>query len=116
MALSSIRQMTSFKILTRDIIMYPTPHKQGLNSVMLTTEQHCLPSIIAKVTVEPLGMDNSLLWTVSNIPTKFSYIFFKKTSMIQTLSNTDKTDTKSQPQWVNSYKLNLFITDTAVIR
>ena len=49
----------------------------------------------------------SILRTVSNVPTKFSYIFFKKTSIIRT------TDTR--PQIVNSYKLNLFITDTAVI-
>ena len=35
-------------------------------------------------TVEPLGKDTSLLRTVSNIPTKFSYILFKKD-----LCNTD---------------------------
>ena len=34
--------------------------------------------------------DTSLLRTVSNVPTKFSYIFLKKqTSIIRTLSNTD---------------------------
>ena len=53
--------------------------------------------------------DSSLLRTVSNFLTKFSYIFFKKASIIPTLSN-------SRPQIVNSYKLNLFITDTTVIR
>ena len=35
-------------------------------------------------TEEPLGTDTSLLRTVSNVPTKFSYIFCKKT-----LYNTD---------------------------
>ena len=40
-------------------------------------------------TVEPLGTDASLLRTVSNVPTKFSYIFFKKLSTIRTLSDTD---------------------------
>ena len=34
--------------------------------------------IVSKVTVEPLGTDTSLLRAVSNVPTKFSYIFFKK--------------------------------------
>ena len=34
--------------------------------------------------------DTSMLRTVSNVPTKFAYIFFKKTSIIRTLSNTDK--------------------------
>ena len=74
--------------------MYPTPHKQGLNSVMLTTEQHCLPSIIAKVTVEPLGMDTSLIRTplyYGQFPMsrQNSHTFsLKKTSMIRTLSNT----------------------------
>ena len=32
---------------------------------------------------------NSILWTVSNVLAKFSYIFSKKTSLIQTLSNMD---------------------------
>ena len=40
-------------------------------------------------TVEPLGVDTSLLATVSNVLTKFSSIFFKKTSIIRTLSNTE---------------------------
>ena len=35
-------------------------------------------------TVEPLGTDTSLLRTVSNVPTKFSYIFFE-----ENLYNTD---------------------------
>ena len=35
-------------------------------------------------TVEPLGTDTSLLYYVSNVPTKFWYIFFKKN-----LYNTD---------------------------
>ena len=40
--------------------------------------------------VESLGTDTSLLLqTVSNVPTKFSYISCKKTSIIRTLSNTD---------------------------
>ena len=34
--------------------------------------------------------DTSMLRTVSNVPTKFAYIFFKKTAIIRTLSNTDK--------------------------
>ena len=55
--------------------------------------------------------DTSILWTVSNVPTKFSYIFFKILSLIRTM------DTKSWPQRVNSYKLKyLFITDAVVIR
>ena len=33
--------------------------------------------------------DTSMLWTVSSVPTKFAYIFFKKTSIIRTLSYTD---------------------------
>ena len=36
--ISSINEMTSFEILNRDMIMYPTPHKQSLNSGILTTE------------------------------------------------------------------------------
>jgi len=39
-------------------------------------------------TVEPLGTDTFLLWTVSYVTTKFSYISSKKTSIIWTLSNT----------------------------
>ena len=35
-------------------------------------------------TVEPFGTDTSVLRTVSNVPTKFSYIFFNKN-----LYNTD---------------------------
>ena len=60
-----------------------------------------------KCTVEPLGMDTPLLRTVSNVLTKFSYISLKK--------DLYNTDIKSRPQRVNSYKLNLFITNTAVI-
>ena len=41
--------MTSFEILTRDMIMFPIPHKRGLNLGILTTEQHCLPSIIVSL-------------------------------------------------------------------
>ena len=47
-------------------------------------------------TVEPLGTyghlantDTPLLRTVSNVPTKLSYILFKKPSSIRTLANTD---------------------------
>ena len=60
--------------------------------------------------------DTSLLRTVSHVPTKFSYIFFKHKPLQYGLSLMRTTDTKSRPQWVNSYKLNLFITDTAQIR
>ena len=38
------------------------------------------------------------------------FSFYNRLSLIRT------TDTKSRPQRVNSYKLNLFITDTEVIR
>ena len=55
--------------------------------------------ILCSNTVEPLGTDTSPVRTVSKVPTKFSYIFFQKTSIIRT------TDTKSRPQRVNSYKL-----------
>ena len=42
-------------------------------------------------TVEPLGTDTCrLLRTVSNVQTKFPYILLKKTSIIRSLSNTDK--------------------------
>ena len=61
-----------------------------------------VPEVLIDRTIEPLGTDTSLLRTVFNIPKKFSYIFFKKTSVIRT------TATKSWPQRVNSYKLNLF--------
>ena len=44
-----------------------------------------LTLLLGKVTVEPLGTDTSLLRAVSNVPTKFSYIFLKK----KTLYNTD---------------------------
>ena len=40
---------------------------------------------------------------------------FKKPSIIDGLSVIRTTETKSRPQRVNSYELNLFITDTAVI-
>ena len=40
---------------------------------------------------------------------------FKKPSIIDGLSVIRTTDTKSRPQRVNSYELNVFITDTAVI-
>ena len=58
--------------------------------------------------------DTSLLRTVSKVPTKFSYIFFKKKNRKNLCQG--NTDTKPRPQRVNSYELNLFITDTAVIR
>ena len=63
--------------------------------------------IIVK-TVEPLGTDTSLLRTVSNVPTKFSYIFFKN-PLQYGLSLIRTTNAKSGPQRVNSYELNLFI-------
>ena len=62
-------------------------------------------------TVEPLGTDTSLSRTVSYVPTKFSYISSKKTSTIWTLSNADNGH-KIRPLGANSYKRNLFITDT----
>ena len=58
--------------------------------------------------LEPLGTDTSL--------TKFSYIFFKEKPLWYGLSLIGATDTKYRPQRAHSYKLNLFITDTAVIR
>ena len=62
-------------------------------------------------TDEPLGTDTSLLRTVSNVPLKILIYFLqRRLSLIRT------TDTKSRPQRVNSYKLNFFIMDTAVIR
>ena len=69
-------------------------------------------------TDEPLGTDTSLLRTVSNVPLKILIYFLKKKkpSTTRTLSNKKKTDTKSRPQGENSYNLNFFIMDTAVIR
>ena len=66
-------------------------------------------------TVEPLCTYGHLSITdpVSNVTTNFSYVFFKKPLYTDSLKKT--TDTKSRPQRVNSYKINLFITDTAVI-
>ena len=43
--------------------------------------------------------DTSMLRTVSNVPTKFAYIFFKKTSIIRTLTNTDKGHKISAPEF-----------------
>ena len=40
-------------------------------------------------TVEPLGMDTSLIRTVFYVPTKFFTLPLKKTSLILTLSNRD---------------------------
>ena len=37
----------------------------------------------SKYTVEPLGTDISLLWTVSNVPTKYIY-FLKKRNLYNT--------------------------------
>ena len=59
-------------------------------------------------TVEPLGTDTSLLQTVSNVPTKFSYILFKN-PLQYGLSLIRTTHTKAGPQRVNSYELNLSI-------
>ena len=70
-------------------------------------------------TDEPLGTDTSLLrtCTVSNVPLKILIYFLKKKNPLQRgLSLIRTTDTKSRPQRVNSYKLNFFIIDTAVIR
>ena len=72
-------------------------------------------------TVEPLGTDSSIKRTplyYGQFPMSRQnvHIFsFKKPSIIDGLSVIRTTDTKSQPQRVNSYELNLFITDTAVI-
>ena len=72
-------------------------------------------------TVEPLGTDTSIKRTplyYGQFPMSRQnvHIFsFKKPSIIDGLSVIRTTDTKSQPQRVNSYELNLFITDTAVI-
>ena len=68
-------------------------------------------------TDEPLGTDTFLLRTVSNVPLKILIYFLKKKNPLQRgLSLIRTTDTKSRPQRVNSYKLNFFIMDTAVIR
>ena len=40
-------------------------------------------------TVEPLHTDNSLIRTIPNVPTNFSYISSKKPSVIRTFSKTD---------------------------
>ena len=72
-------------------------------------------------TVEPLGTDTSIKRTplyYGQFPMSRQnvHIFsFKKPSIIDGLSVIRTTDTKSQPQRVNSYELNLFITNTAVI-
>ena len=60
-------------------------------------------------TDEPLGTDTSLLRTVSNVPLKILIYFLKKKNPLQ-FSNTDN------GQRENSYNLNFFIMDTAVIR
>ena len=62
---------------------------------------------------KPRPSITSLLRTVSNVPTKFSYFSLKETSIISLIRTMD---IKSRPQGVNSYKLNLLITDRAVIR
>ena len=49
----------------------------------------CQAELTTACKVELLSMDTSQLRTVSNVPTNFSYIFFKKPSIIMTLSNTD---------------------------
>ena len=49
-----------------------------------------LPQNLQRFAILLSNTDTSVLRTVSNVPTKFSYILFKKkTSIIQTLSNTD---------------------------
>ena len=53
---------------------------------ILSFLSRCLTSLLGKVTVEPLGTDTSLLWAVSNVPTKFSYIFLKKKPLYNTES------------------------------
>ena len=69
--------------------------------------QDCLELVWVKNsnTVEPLGTDTSILRTFSNVPTKSSYIFFKKKPLQCGLSIIRTTDTKSRPQRVNSYNL-----------
>ena len=48
-------------------------------------------------------------------PDKILIYFLKKKKKRKNLCQ-GNTDTKSRPQRVNSYELNLFITDTAAIR
>ena len=48
-------------------------------------------------------------------PDKILIYFLKKKKTEKTICQ-GNTDTKPRPQRVNSYELNLFITDTAVIR
>ena len=60
-------------------------------------------------TVEPLLTATSLIRTVHLVPRNAHTFFVKITSIIRT------TDTKSRPQRENSYKLNLFITDTPMM-
>ena len=68
-------------------------------------------------------MDTSLIRICTSIlrtifcPDKILIDFLKKNVYnTDSLESIRKTDTKSRPQIVNSYRLNLFITYTAVIR
>ena len=80
--------------------------------VDVSVETDCWQAYTVRRTSRNRHLSNtatSILRTVFNVPTRFSYISLKTNSITRT------TDTKSRPQIVNSYRHNLFITDTAVI-
>ena len=77
-------------------------HHCRSNSLFFIRLQYkLLVALFTPTTVEPLDTDTSLLRTVSNVLTKFWYIFFKKT-LYDTDSLKRTTDTKSRPQGVHS--------------
>ena len=63
----------------------------GITMVAGVEERTIVWICIIFINVEPLLTDNSLLRTVSYVPTKFSVIYFKEKtpSIIRTLSNAD---------------------------
>ena len=104
--------LANFAITSSDSLAYaPFLIRQEMRMINgLLPKQPCFQANIALIsliskqryhqadgTVEPLSTDTSLLWTVSNIPTKFSYmyIFFKKNPLFNGLSLMRTTYTKS---------------------
>ena len=63
-----------------------------------------------------LSVRTPLYYGQFSMSRQISHIFSFKKTLKYGLSLIRTTDTKSRPQRVNSNKLNLFITDTAVIR
>ena len=61
------------------------------------------------------NIDTSLIRTVHLVPGKCPYILCKNNLLLYGPSIIQTTDTKSQPQWENSYRLNLFIMDTPMM-